>query len=125
MPTQRKIPKTNKQNINISLMFCFIKSTFFAVSMVTEMFQILSKIPNNITMCEEKEIIMVMMLVLEPTTTAAETRGFLHANTSAKAVTAQVPTAWDHSRIILQQMFSFTVCIPTPCVIVQLTDRDE
>lgn len=73
-------------------------------------------------MCEEKEIIMVMMSVLEPTTSAAETRGFLHANTSAKAVTAQVPTSWDHSRIILQQMFSFTVF---PHLVLLFSSRTE
>lgn len=35
------------------------------------------------------------------------TCGFLHANTSAKAVTAEFRTAQDHSVIISQQMFSF------------------
>ena len=60
--------------------------------------------------CEKKGIITMMMLVPEPTTSAethVRTCGFLHANTSANAVTAEFPTAWDHSVIISQQMFSF------------------
>lgn len=38
-------------------MLCFIKSTSFAVkiSMVTEMFKILHKTPNNITICVRGE----------------------------------------------------------------------
>lgn len=50
---------------------------------------------------------IMMMSVPEPTTSAEETRGFIHANTSAKAVTAELQTAWDHRKIISQQMFSF------------------
>lgn len=53
-------------------------------------------------------MIMMMMSAPEPTTSAEETHGFLHASgTSGKALTAEFLTVWDHSIIMSQQMFSF------------------